>query len=122
MNMQTTAKIIKTRMQLLPVMLAALSLILGLPHTARAQTQYTWTGATSSFWGTAANWSTAVAPTNGTSNSRLNVKNGANDELVYNAGEGTTTYNSSGRALLVYSNTMVIAVTIMERVEFIASP
>ena len=41
--------------------------LLGLPGPAHAATSYTWTGATSSAWGTAGNWSPAGVPTTGDS-------------------------------------------------------
>jgi len=70
---------------------------------------YQWNGAASNNWTVAGNWATGTgltagpAPT-GTGGHRLNVNNGANNELVYTVTQGTTNYNgASNRGLVIGS-------------------
>ncbi len=80
--------------------LAALLLTLA-PFGVFAQTQYTWTGATSTDWGTGANWNNAAAATATSGNIRWNIGNAATNELIYDAGEGTRSFSSTALGLLV---------------------
>ena len=76
--------------------------------TTHAQTQYTWTGGTSTDWNTAANWSGgSIFPTGNLVNSvRLNVQNAANNTCTYTAAQGYTTVANLGtRALVIGSGT-----------------
>jgi len=72
--------------------------------SAGAQTAYTWDGDTDASFSTAGNWSPSIAPTAGTSNSRINVNNGANNQLTYTATQGITIYSGgAGRSLVIAS-------------------
>ena len=68
-----------------------------------AQTVYQWNGTTNSTWTTATNWTgSTVGVTGSSSNSRLNVYNGAGQTLIYSAAQGTTVYaNATGRGLVI---------------------
>ncbi len=73
---------------------------------AGAQTAYTWNGTTSTTFATTTNWTSgSVAPTGGTSNSRLNVNNADPAKpLTYTSSQGTTIYSGgAGRALVIAS-------------------
>jgi autotransporter-associated beta strand protein len=92
--------------------LTGFAAVLGLAcATARlaAQTIHQWTGASSTSWTNAANWTNgAIAPTGGVFSVRLNVYNLNNNPLFYTAAEGTTVYsNSVDRGLVVGSGTSV---------------
>lgn len=69
--------------------------------TAAAQAQFTWTGAVSTSATATGNWSSSV-PTFGTtiSSGRLNVYNGSNNELVYTADQGATSFTNA-RGILI---------------------
>lgn len=73
---------------------------------ARAQTVYQWNGTSSTNWLTPGNWAApGIAPTNGTSNSRLNVYNGTGSACYYNFPGLTATYASTGRGLAIGNGT-----------------
>ncbi len=74
--------------------------------TLNAQTTYTWNATTDAVFTETTNWTGgAIAPTSGTSNSRLNVYNtDPARPLAYSATEGTTIYSGgAGRALVIAS-------------------
>ena len=62
-----------------------------------------WTGATSSDWTTASNWSPAPAPSNGTFFTRINVNHNAGSPLVYDATRGTSVFRPADRGLVIGS-------------------
>jgi fibronectin-binding autotransporter adhesin len=68
---------------------------------APAQAQFTWTGSVSTSATDTGNWSSSV-PSFGTtiSSGRLNVYSGSNNELVYTADQGSTTF-TNGRGILI---------------------
>lgn len=66
----------------------------------------TWTGATSSGWATAANWTPGVLASNGTYLARLNVNNAANHPLVYDSSRGTTILRPADRGLVIGSGSL----------------
>jgi autotransporter-associated beta strand protein len=69
---------------------------------------YQWTGVTSSAWATASNWPAASGITAGpppvSGAHRINIKNGANFEAVYDSLLGTRTYGGSNIKGLVIGN------------------
>lgn len=92
----------QTRATAAALVIASAFFLTGRP--TQAQTQYTWTGATDSDFGTTTNWSGGnIAPTNSTSNTRLNVS-GANP-LIYTAAQGVTVYDGAGRGLVIGNGT-----------------
>ncbi len=62
-----------------------------------------WTGATSSDYTVASNWTPTPAPSGGTFFTRLNVNNNANNPLIYDAARGTTVFRPSDRGLVIGS-------------------
>lgn len=70
-------------------------------NPAAAATQ--WTGAISSDWTTLANWNPAIAQTQGTFYTRINVNNNGNSPLVYDAARGTTILRPADRGLVIGS-------------------
>jgi autotransporter-associated beta strand protein len=66
----------------------------------------TWTGATSSEWSTAANWTPGVLASNGTYLARLNVNNAANHPLIYDTSRGTTILRPADRGLVIGSGSL----------------
>lgn len=70
---------------------------------------YQWNGTADTNWQNASNWAASPGmPTPNTTDAsaRLNVVNGAGQQLIYTAAEGTTTYGGSGiRGLVVGSAT-----------------
>lgn len=96
-----------TRNLILSSVLAALSATLTQAAT------YQWKGNTSTDWTVSSNWITGTgltagpAPTNGTYNHRLNVNNGAANEVRYTATQGNTIYEppNNSRGLVIGSGT-----------------
>lgn len=89
-----------------PALLVTALASLGVANHAKGQTVYQWNGTTDSSWGTSANWTTppGVGATASSTDSRLNVYNGAGQLLVYSASEGSTVYaNTAGRGLVISS-------------------
>ena len=81
-----------------------MGLLLAVAGPARAEV-YQWNGSNSTAWTTTANWQPTAgsvflgpAPTGGIYNVRLNVNNGALNELVYDASLGDTVYASTTTA------------------------
>ncbi len=87
----------------------ALSLIattMTLCPLVHGQTTYQWNGTTDTDPSVSSNWqSSSIPPFNTSSNSRLNVFNGTNNQMIYSAAQGSTTFTSSTRGLVVGSVT-----------------
>jgi len=105
MKRSTTIKSRATRPRLRPSALAIVAMVCGLAAfapRAHGQTAYEWRGTTSSDPTVSTNWQgTAFTLFNQSSNSRLNIQNGAASALNYSAAQGTTTLASSARALVI---------------------
>jgi autotransporter-associated beta strand protein len=87
-----------------PALLVTALASLGVANHSKGQTVYQWNGTTNSSWGTSANWTTppGVGATASSTDSRLNVYNGAGQPLVYSGSEGSTIYaNTAGRGLVI---------------------
>ena len=71
--------------------------------TAEAQTIFNWNGSSSTVITNTANWTSGSAPTFGgtLTNTRIDVLNGVNNTMTYTADQGSTTINSSARALVI---------------------
>ncbi|MFO0189809.1 MAG: beta strand repeat-containing protein [Planctomycetia bacterium] len=105
MKRSTTIKSRATPPRLRPSALAIVAMVCGLAAfapRAHGQTAYEWRGTTSSDPTVSTNWQgTAFTLFNQSSNSRLNIQNGAASALNYSAAQGTTTLASSARALVI---------------------
>lgn len=86
--------------------LVSIALLTLTAFPALALTTYQWKGTVSSDWMTTNNWYTPYipAPTGIVSNTRMEVLNAVNNELIYDASMGTTVFAGTGtnpRSLLV---------------------
>ncbi len=92
--------------QFLRTVALAATVVLSLESSFAAT--YQWTGGTSSDWSTASNWPAAsgitVGPPPASGGHRVNIKNGANFEAVYDSSLGTRTYGGSNIKGLVIGN------------------
>lgn len=86
------------------VLPCAISLLIAITST-KAQTTYQWNGSADSSWQNGSNWQSPGQPSfNTTVNGRLNVNNGANNQLDYTAAEGATIFaGGSVRGLVIGS-------------------
>lgn len=101
MSLSSRAKRYRLRLSTI----GCLALLISVAGATQGAT-YTWTGAVSSDFTEAGNWSGGnVANTGTTEASRISVQNGSNAPLLYTATQGTTIYegDGSGRALFIAS-------------------
>lgn len=70
-------------------------------HPAAATT--TWLGTTNSDYTTSSNWSPNPGPSNGTFFTRINVNNGINNPLIYDATRGSTILRPADRGIVIGS-------------------
>jgi fibronectin-binding autotransporter adhesin len=103
-NHQDRSKHMKTTSKTWTKLLLAVACSQGLVSTALAAT-YTWRGTNSTVWADSGNWlARNIAPTNGAYPHRLEVNNAAFNPMVYDAGQGTTIYGTTGiRGLVIAS-------------------
>lgn len=102
----------KTNPLIFTSLLAVTTLIACFQQVFGAINTYQWNGTTNSSWSTGTNWSASpgVGVTGGSSDSRLNVYNGAGQPLVYSVAQGTTVFaNTSGRGMVISSASGVMA-------------
>ena len=94
----------KTNLFLPSALFAVITLLGAVNQTHAAVNTYQWNGTTNTSWALGTNWnaSPGVGASGSSSDSRLNVYNGAGQTLIYSVTQGTTVYaNTTGRGLVI---------------------